>query len=218
MTSPDDPLEPLMAAMAAGDLPAVWSFHETFEAKLRAVVLANVRSMHRPDIVRDSERIDSLTADAAMVIFDRAAGWKPGGAKPWNWAARAIRSMIVAGIGHRQVELGNDDSLDGEAGSAPVVSDADLTIEGIVALAPELEPLVEVWRSVSSARDQEAAWLFRVQKENHDPSPARTVADEFGISPANARQIHQRHFTRVKTVIWADERYEPLRHWDWFAA
>ena len=75
MTSPDDPLEPLMAAMAAGDLPAVWSFHETFEAKLAAVVLANVRSMHRPDIVRDSGRIDSLTADAAMVIFDRAAGW-----------------------------------------------------------------------------------------------------------------------------------------------
>ena len=53
MTSPDDPLEPLMAAMAAGDLAALWSFHETYEAKLRAVVLANVRSMHRPDIVRD---------------------------------------------------------------------------------------------------------------------------------------------------------------------
>ena len=79
-----------------------------------------------------------------MVIFDRAAGWKPGGAKPWTGHAGAIRSMIVAEIGHRQVELGNDDSLDGEAGSAPVVSDADLTIEGIVALAPELEPLVEV--------------------------------------------------------------------------
>ena len=29
MTSPDDPLEPLMAAMAAGDLAALWSFHET---------------------------------------------------------------------------------------------------------------------------------------------------------------------------------------------
>jgi len=98
------------------------------------------------------------------------------------------------------------------------MSDADLTIEGIVALAPELEPFVHVWRSVSSARDQEAAWLFRVQKENHDPSPARTVADEFGISPANARKIHERHFTRVNAVIWADERYEPLRHWDWFAA
>ena len=47
---------------------------------------------------------------------------------------------------------------------------------------------------------------------------ARTVADEFGISPANARKIHERHFTRVNAVIWADERYEPLRHWDWFAA
>ncbi|MEK9999316.1 MAG: hypothetical protein VW623_04355, partial [Acidimicrobiaceae bacterium] len=139
MTSPDDPLEPLMAAMAAGDLAALWSFHETYEAKLRAVVLANVRSMHRPDIVRDAERIDSLTADAAMVIFDRAAGWKPGGAKPWNWAARAIRSMIAADIGHRQVALGNDDSLDGEAGSAPVMSDADLTIEGGVTGEGELQ-------------------------------------------------------------------------------
>ena len=44
------------------------------------------------------------------------------------------------------------------------------------------------------------------------------LADEFGISPANARKIHERHFTRVNAVIWADERYEPLRHWDWFAA
>ena len=218
MTSPDDPLEPLMAALAAGDLAALWSFHETYEAKLRAVVLANVRSMHRPDIVRDSERIDSLTADAAMVIFDRAAGWKPGGAKPWNWAARAIRSMIAAEIGHRQVELGNDDSLDGEAGSAPVMSDADLTIEGIVALAPELEPFVHVWRSVSSARDQEAAWLFRVQKDTGDPSPAHTVADEFGISPANARKIHQRHFEKVSEVVASEERFESLRHWEWFAA
>ena len=132
---------PPAPVMAAGAPAAWWSFHETFEAKLRAVVLANVRSMHRPDIVRDAERIDSLTADAAMVIFDRAAGWKPGGAKPWNWAARAIRSMIAAEIGHRQVELGNDDTLRGEAGSAPVMSDA----------APAAEQKKEAVRAQSCA-------------------------------------------------------------------
>lgn len=218
MTSPDDPLDALMAAMADGDLAALWAFHETFEPKLRAVVLANVRSMHRADIVRDSERIDSLTADAAVVIFDRAAGWKPGGARPWNWAARAIRSMIAAEIGHRSVELGTDDSLEGEAGGAPVVSDADLTIESVVARHPALGPLGDAWRSVSSDRDQEAAWLFRVQKVNGDPSPARTVADEFGITPANARKIHQRHVTRVTDVVWSDDRFASLRRWEWFAA
>lgn len=220
MTTTDDPLETLMAAMAAGDLAALWTFHETFEPNLRGAVLANVRSMHRPDVVRDTERIDALAADAAMVIYDRAAGWQPGGAKPWNWAARAIRSMIAAEIGHRSVELGHDDSLDGEAGVAPVSTggDADLTIERFVSLAPEFEPFGEAWCSVSSERDQQAAWLFRVQKENDDPSPAHTVADEFGISPANARKIHERHFTRVNAVIWTEERYEALRRWEWFAA
>ena len=218
MTDSDDFLETLMAAMASGDLAALWTFHETFEAKLRAVVLADVRSMHRPDVARDAERIDSLTADAATVIFDRASGWKPGGAKPWNWAARAIRSMVAAEIGHRLAELGDDESVDGEAGGAPVVSDADLTIEHFVSLDPVFKPFGEAWRSVSSERDQEAAWLFRIQKETGDPSPARTVADEFDISPANARKIHERHFVRVKAVIWDDERFDSLRRWEWFAA
>ena len=220
MTSPDDPLERLMAAMADGDLAALWEFHETFEVKLRAVVLANVRSMHRPDVVADRDRIDALTADAAMIVFDRAAGWRPGGAAPWNWAARAIRSMIAADIGHRSVELGNDDSLDGEAGAAPagMGGGTDLTIEALASSHPGLAVLEEAYRSVSSERDQHAAWLFRVQKVNGDPSPAHTVADEFGISAANARQIHKRHFARVHAVVWNDERYLPLRALPWFAA
>ena len=218
MTNSDDSLETLMASMAVGDLAALWTFHETFESKLRAVVLADVRSMHRDDVARDADRIASLTADAATVIFERASGWKPGGAMPWNWAGRAIRSMIAAEIGHRLVELGDDESADGQVGGAAVASDADLTIARFASLAAELEPFGEAWCAVGSHRDQEAAWLFRVQKETGDPSPAHTVANEFGISPANARKIHQRHFERVNEVIWNDERFEPLRRWEWFAA
>ena len=30
MSNPDDPLEELMAAMAAGDLAALWTFHEYY--------------------------------------------------------------------------------------------------------------------------------------------------------------------------------------------
>lgn len=220
MTTPDDPLETLMAAMANGDLAALWEFHETYEPRLRRMVLANVRSMHRPDIASDRERIDSLTADTAVVIFDRAAGWQPGGALPWNWASRAIRSMIAADIGHRSVELGNDDSLDGEADVAPVsaVGDVDLTIEGFASHQLADVVFIDAFRGVGSARDQEVAWLFRIQKVNGDPSPAHTVADEFGISAANARQIHKRHFARVHTLVWSDERFRPLRSWEWFVA
>ena len=71
---------------------------------------------------------------------------------------------------------------------------------------------------MSSDRDQEAAWLFRVQKVNGDPSPARTVADEFGVSPANARKIHQHHVARVTDVVWSDDRFADLRRRAWFAA
>ena len=218
MTYSANSLEVLMAAMASRDLASLWTFHETFQSTLRAVVLAEVRSMNRDDVARDAGRIDSLTADAAMVIFDRAAGWKPGGAKPWNWAALAIRSMVAAEIGHRLAELGEEESADGEVGGASIRSDADLTIEHFVSLTTEFVPFGEAWRSVGSGRDQDVAWLYRVQKETGDPSPAHTVADEFGISPANARKIHQRHFGRVSSVIWSDERFEPLRRWGWFAA
>lgn len=217
MTHSDDSLETLMAAMAAGDFAALWTFHELFASKLRAVVLADVRSMCRHDVACDSGRIDSLTADAATVIFERAAGWKPGGAKPWNWAALAIRSMIAAELGHRSVEL-SDDENGAEAVGTSTVSDADLTLEHFVSLTAEFEPFMEAWRAVGSERNQEVAWLFRVQKETGDPSPAHTVADEFGISPANARKIHQRHFEKVSEVVASEERFESLRHWEWFAA
>ena len=161
-----------------------------------------------------------LTAEAAIVIFHRAGGWKPGGARPWSWANRAIRSMIAAEIGHRSVELGHDDSLDGEAGVAFVSTegDADLTIDRIVELNPALAAFVEAYRAVSSERDQDAAWLYRIQKLNGDPSPAHTVADEFGITPTYARQIHKRHFGRVHELVWSDERFAALRAWDWFVA
>jgi len=220
MLTTDDPLERLMSAMATGDLAALWEFHETFEPKLRAVVLANIRSMHRPDIASDRDRVDALTADAAVVIFDRAAGWQPGGAKPWNWAARAIRSMVAADIGHRSVELGNDDILDGEADAvrSEHSNGADLTIERLASIDPALTILEDAYRSVSSERDQQAAWLFRVQKVNGDPSPAHTVADEFGISPAYARKIHERHFARVRAAVLEEDRYRPLRALPWFAA
>ena len=220
MTSPDDPLESLMAAMADGDTSAIWTFHELYQPRLRGVVLSNLRSMYRPDVAADDDRVMELTAEAAIVIFHRAGGWKPGGARPWSWANRAIRSMIAAEIGHRSVELGHDDSLDGEAGVALVSTggDTDLTIDALVELDSTLGTFVEAYRSVSSDRDQDAAWLFRVQKVNGDPSPAHTVADEFGITPDHARQIHKRHFTRVHDLVWNDDRFAAIRAWDWFAA
>lgn len=217
MSDPDDPLESLMARMAAGELAALWEFHELFEPRLRGVVLGNVRTMGRRDVAADTGRIDALVADAATVIFHRAGGWKPGGAKPWNWAGRAIRSMIAADIGHRSVELGHDDTLEGEVNDTPAGA-ADLTVERFVSLDPSHALFGEAYAAVSSDRDQLAAWLFRVQKVNGDPSPAHTVADEFGVSAAHARKIHERHFSRVRALVWAEHRYEPLRSWRWFEA
>ena len=217
MKNTDDPLESLMARMAAGEFAALWTFHELFVGRLRSVVLRNVRSMGRHDVAADAGRIDSLATDAAVLIFRRAGGWQPGGAKPWTWAELAIRSMIAADIGHRLVELGSDDACEGEVSGAEV-GIADLTPEGCMSLDPSFGLFVEAFRAVSSDRDQLAAWLFRIQKVNGDPSPARTVAHMHGITPANARQIHTRHFARVRQLVWADERFEPLRSWEWFAA
>ncbi len=219
----DDPLNQMMSGMASGDLAWLWAFHETFEGRLRGVVLRHLRSMGRHDVAADRARVAELVVDASMVIFDRASGWHRGAAMPWNWAGLAIRSQIAAELGHRTTEFSDTDGGDmnnGEVSARPRAV-VDPAVDSLTRLAERFPPvrlLRDAFESVGSLRNQQIAWLFRVQKIEGDPSPAHTVAAEFGITPVNARKIHQRHWDRVQTVVLADERYSSLRGLDWFAA
>jgi len=227
MDTDDDDLCTCMQGMAAGDAAFLFMFHERFATKLSWVVRDMVKGMGRLDIVQDSDEIAGLVLDACEVIFDRAAGWHPGGALPWNWAHRAIRSRVAVVIGHRQVELSEQcESVEGEAGG-PAAGDTDLTldptsltaeIDALASADPRAGLLDRAMRSVGVERNQLICWQYGIQKALGDPSPAVTVGHMFDLEPGNVRQIFHRHRAKVIKVILDDDDLEQLREIQWFAA
>lgn len=225
MSDDDDFLADCMARLAAGDTAFVFTFHQHYGARLEGVVRSILRDMGRIDVARDIDEVGAMALDACLLIADRASGWKVGGAKPWTWAFRAIRSQVASSIGHRVVELGERDWSDGEAGS-PASTVAYLTVGSraldelgaLITRHPRVGLLDRAIRAVGQERDQRVYWEYRIQQGMGDPSPAHTVADEFGLNSANVRQIARRHGARVWALIQSDGTYRPLRDHGWFAA
>jgi len=244
METDDDDLCTCMQGMAAGDAAFLFMFHERFASKLTWVVRDMVKSMGRLDIAHDADEIDGLVIDACEVIFLRAGGWHPGGALPWNWASRAIRSRVAAGIGHRLAEFDdehNGGEADGSASYCPdleisgVEGEASSRAAGATDLTPETDPLgAEIAslvfadpraglldravRAVGVDRSQQICWQYGIQKALKDPSPAVTVGRMFDLEPGNIRQIFRRHRAKVLELIRTDDQFEPLREISWFAA
>ncbi|MDW3217118.1 MAG: hypothetical protein R8F63_00785 [Acidimicrobiales bacterium] len=219
MNESDDPLNRVMAGMAAGDAAFLFAFIEEFAPKVRWVVRSILEGMGRHDIVRNADELDGLTLDACDVIFRRAGGWAPGGAAPWNWAFKAIRAEVARAIGHRVVEL--DDDFDGEVGSRSDVAAVDLSVDDLSVLIsrhPRVGVLDRAIRSVGSERDQLVYWEYRIQQGMGDPSPAHTVGARFGLKPDNVRQVCRRHGRKVWLVIETDPAFAELRDHGWFAA
>jgi len=226
MTDSEDPLQQIMAGMAAGDAAFLFAFVDTFGPKVRWVVRGILEGMGRHDLIRDGDELDGLTLDACEVVFGRAAGWKPGGALPWNWAFKAIRAEVARGIGHRTVEFDTVErdcgaSLEGEAGSRSDVAVADLAGDDLGVLIdrhPRVRLLDQAIRSVGSVAHQEIYWEYRLQQGLGDPSPAHTVGQRFGKQPATVRQICKRHGDRVWALVREDQRFVDLHDHGWFAA
>ncbi len=220
----DDPIERMMTGMADGDPAFLWAFVDEFGPIVRTVVRRMVESMGRVDIARDPGELDALMLDACDVIFDRASGWKTGGAKPWNWAYAAINARVGQAIGHRTVELkelGSDEDLDGEAGpyGGAVVTDLagdDLSV--LIARHDRVRLLDEAIRSVGTPEQQDIYWEYRLQQGFGDPSPANMVGRRFGRKPATVRQICKRHGEKVWRLVQADDRFIELHDHGWFQA
>ncbi len=222
MSESEDPLESTMAGMAAGDAAFLFVFIEQFGPTVRWVVRRIVEEMGRHELVRNDGELDGLTLDACDVIFLRAGGWRPGGARPWVWAHKAIRAEVARSIGHRTVELveGLDD-LAGEADSrngGAVVDLAGDDLGVLIGRHPQVRLLDEAIRAVGTPAHQEIYWEYRLQQGLGDPSPADTVGRRFGKRPATIRQICKRHGDRVWAKVCDDERFAELRDHGWFAA
>lgn len=93
----------LMAGMAAGDPDALFVFVDEFGPRLAGVVGQQLRSYGRRDVAGDPDQLAFLVHSAALAVFDRAGGWRTDGARPWTWAARAIRHEVDRYLGHPSV-------------------------------------------------------------------------------------------------------------------
>lgn len=219
MSDSDDPLGQMMAAMAAGDAAFLFAFVDEFGPKVRKVVRRILEEMGRHDIARNGDELEGLTLDACDVIFRRAAGWKPGGAAPWNWAHKAIRAEVARTIGHRVVELGDDDRGGEVESHGDVVFDLAADDLGVlIRRHPQVAVLDRAIRAVGSERDQAVYWEYRIQQGMGDPSPAHTVGARFGLKPDNVRQLCRRHGKKVWAVIEHDPAYAELADHGWFVA
>jgi hypothetical protein len=208
-----------MARMAAGDAAFLFTFARRFRPQVAAVVRRHLADMGRRDVIADADELENLVLDACYVIYERAPGWKPGRALPWTWAARAIRAEVARGIGHRTV-VGDEGDFDDET-TGGRSTDGDLGVEDFASLArrhPEVALLADAVASVGSARDQQVFLEYRIQQALGDPSPAHVVAREFGLTPANVRQIDCRMRKRLAAVIASTPRFAALQEVRWFAA
>jgi hypothetical protein len=221
MRSGDPPantdLDVLMARMAARDGAAVFTFIDAFGGELARVVRSILREFGRIDLLRSSDEVDFLVQSAALVIFDRASAWKPGGAPPWVWARLAIRAAVVRDIGHPTADFDDGRFDDGGGERARrrgrARRDADHAVASehsgdvdLDALAGRHDGFRQVRRaiaSVASDRDREVVEQFLVQQSSSDPSPSHTVAAESGLSSANVRQIVSRTRRRVRRHLEA---------------
>jgi hypothetical protein len=212
-----------MARMAVGDAAFMFTFAERFGSHVRRVVRVCLGEMGRDDVLRDEDELRSLVLDACYVIYERSSGWRPGGALPWTWARLAIRAEIGRAVGHHTVR-GDDQDFESSDADSDRGNDGDdgmLGTDDFAELArrhPTVALLADAVRSVGSPRDQRIFIQYRLQKGLGDPSPAHVVAAEFGVTPANVRQIDCRMRRRVAAVLASSPRFESLREVQWFVA
>lgn len=202
-------LRDVMAAMAVGDTAMVFSLVNEFGDELEKAARYHVRSL---DLRVGDDDIKALVNEFAMALFDAGGAWRAdGGALPWVWASRRLRQIVidqllpptfmedVLGSG---VELGDET---GE-GSRPLGENDDTEWSGILAeLAVVNVDARRVWEECKNhnPRNVEVFISYRIQQAQGDPAPSETVAEQFGLTPANVRQIAKRMGDRLGDLVAA---------------
>ncbi len=213
-------LEETMCRLGTGDAAAVWSLIDDFGDDLAKVARSIVSAAGRRDVLDDPGRVEGIVVDIALHLFHDAAAWDPqGGALPWVWARRAIEKIVYADLGHRSVEL--DELVRDHRGAAPAAPSMVIEVDSTLAVIAERDEavakLVEAISLVGSPRDAAVHTEYRIQHAAGDPSPANTVAEEFGLQPANVRQIDGRMRRKLRQLAEADSSFSEIGDLRWLA-
>jgi len=214
----------VMARLAVGDGAAFFILCDEFEPYLAATVR---RILRRLNVQPDADLVSELVIETAIVINDTAGSWNPdGGAKPWVWAEKRIAAMVSRFVGQHHDSL----DLDAEENpyqpvAAPLAGDDDcdrrthgasddvevLVLRSLAAQYPVAALLDTGMASALSMRERAVLLAYEALKVDGDPSPANTLSREWGLSPANVRQIVKRAKTKVRNLVTTDERYGAIR-------
>lgn len=187
-----DDLVALMDAMAGGQSQALFDMLERYRSDLTRTVRWILSDLGRSDAAASPEDLDFLVQTAAIVVFDRASGWRPGGAAPWVWATRSIRAEIVRWLGHPRVEFDGRVHEAPERGRPVGGRSCQVDLHDLATRDPRVASWLHAVKRAANERDQAVHLEYQTQKHLGDRSPANTVAAMFGLSPANVRQIDTR--------------------------
>lgn len=213
-------LEEVMAGLAARDLACLWALVTEFGDELARPVRSVLIEMGRRDVLAEPGRVEGMVLDIALHLFDHGARWSPtGGALPWVWADRAVRSIVARDVGHRGAELehGREDHPQHAEPHEVGVPAPEPTLDELAAVEPTIGLLAAAMARVGSDRDRAVHVEYGIQRAAADPSPAHTVAELFGLKPDNVRQIDHRMKGKLRHLAETDEEYRDLGGLRWLA-
>jgi len=222
----DAVVERLVAQVVSGDPEAVRELWAQCEPDLTRMVTSTLRGWGRRDLLADRDELSGVILDAFFAVVDRAGGWLPGGAPPWVWAKAAVRASVAVSAGHQRAGGDPDDVFAGlpaeeqSPSSNPTVGKGGVhaDLERLCSTHPEVELLLDAATRVGSARDLHVHLDYRFQKRSGDPSPANTVADLHGLTPAAVRQIDRRMRVKLGDLAELEAQYAPILDLPWLAA
>ena len=139
-------------AELTSDRAMVVPFVETYRDNLRGVVRRILYGFGRLDLAEDTDEVSGLVWDVALVLQQRARAWDPsGGALPWYWASRAIRSEIARLIGHAHVDI-DIEAVDLSPEAQPATAGGTIDFYDTAAYYPGLRRLLDAIHDVASPR------------------------------------------------------------------
>lgn len=211
-------LTELLARMAGGDESATVTLYKEFGDPVRAAV---VRAARRFGATRLwPEDVEAMAFDVCDDLRHVARAWDPAkGALPWVWAERRVRAIVARHIGQfgdswqddihaEQLVLPGPDEVDNHL-------DIDVDEEVLLARLAEVDSRCALLRAAlertARPRDRGLFLLTELQTAMGDPSPANTVAEVFGMTPAAVRKACQRVRTRLNELAGREPRFAPLR-------
>src|SRR4051812_49226426 len=198
-----------MGRLAEGDRAAAVTLYVTFGAVISGVVRRHLGRFGVRDVGVDD--LDGIVLDACFALADCASGWDPSKhVPPWTWAEHRMVKVVSAWIGQYA------DELDERAYDMPTsVSGRSDEADPLELLMTCDDPRSRLLRDALdcagvSARDRRLLVETELQTTLGDPSPASTIALEFGMQPAAVRQAVKRSKDRLRQLAAAEARYAPL--------